>query len=410
MEMIFLKEAHSTHMPKLWSRDFILLLLANLFVYQGILMLIPTFPVYIKQIGGNDFEASLPFALVSISALILRSFSGNAADNFGRRPLLMIGLAILVLFNGSYFFTSVMSIIFVLRFVQGIGWGITSTLLATIMADIVPHNRRGEGTGYFSLSIIVATSLATILGITIMEYYGFNVILAVSTTLVIIGILLAQKLSITPIKKDVTAISNKSKNFQWSQLFEKRALLPAFLCFLHSVTLGGIMSFLMLYGQERGIENIWIYFVGHISMILISRPFAGKIFDRKGHAMVILPGLLFMMIGLVTLSYATSVDSLIIASLLYGLGYGAAHPSLQAWAITRSPADRKGAASGTFLSSLDLGYAVGAVLLGLIATHTNYAMMYRISTLFLVTFAIVYGSYLIKNKHEVFVNSDKKVA
>lgn len=408
--MIFLNEAHSIEMPKLWSKNFILLLLANLFVYQGILMLIPTFPVYIKEIGGNDFEASLPFALVSISALILRSISGNAADSFGRRPLLMIGLAILIFFNGSYFFTSVMSIIFVLRFVQGIGWGITSTLLATIMADIVPHNRRGEGTGYFSLSIIVATSLATILGITIMEYYGFNVILAVSTTLVVIGMLLAQKLSITPIKKDVTVITNKNKKFQWSQLFEKRALLPAFLCFLHSVTLGGIMSFLMLYGQERGIENIWIYFVGHISMILISRPFAGKFFDRKGHAMVILPGLLFMMMGLVTLSYATSVYSLITASLLYGLGYGAAHPSLQAWAIMRSPADRKGAASGTFLSSLDLGYAVGAVLLGLIATHTNYGMMYRISTLFLVIFAIVYGYYLINNKDEVFVNSDEKVA
>jgi len=404
-----LNKTTSVILPQLWSRSFISLLLANLFVYQGILMLIPSFPVYMKQLGGNDFEASLPFALVSISALILRSISGNAADIFGRRPLLTIGLVILFVFNCSYFISSIITIIFVLRFCQGIGWGITSTLLATIMADIVPPTRRGEGTGYFSLSIIMATSLATILGITIMKEYGFNAILCVSTLFVVIGSILAQGISIIPIKKDTASISRRKK-ITWGHLFEKKALLPAFLCFLYSITLGGIMSFLMLYGQERGIENIWLYFVGHLSMILISRPFAGKLFDRKGHAILILPGIVFMTLGLVTLSYATSMYSLLIASLLYGLGYGATHPSLQAWAIARSPADRKGAASGTFLSSLDIGYAVGAVLLGLLATHTNYAIMYRISTLFLVLFAVVYVSYLLKNKHEFLSKSAEKIA
>jgi hypothetical protein len=45
-----------------------------------------------------------------------------------------------------------------------------------------------------------------------------------------------------------------------------------------------------------------------------------------------------------------------------------------------------------------MGYSVGAVLLGLIATHTNYAVMYRISIVFLVAFAAIYGYHLIRNK------------
>jgi MFS family permease len=167
---------------------------------------------------------------------------------------------------------------------------------------------------------------------------------------------------------------------------------------LHSITFGGIMSFIMLFGQETGIQNVGIYFVGHVSMILISRPFAGKLFDRKGHAFVIVPGIVLMIAGLLMLSYSTTTYMLIASSLFYGLGYGAAHPSLQAWAIARSPVERKGAANGTFLSSLDLGYSVGAVLLGLIATHTNYAAMYRISIVFLVAFAAIYGYHLIRNK------------
>jgi MFS family permease len=381
----------------LWTKNYVLLLLGNLLLYQGILMLIPSFPVYMKQIGGNDLQASLPFAVFSISALIVRALSGNAADTLGRRPLLLAGLSILILFNSSYFFVSTIGVILVLRFCQGIGWGMTSTTFATIMSDIVPANRRGEGTGYFALSIIMATSLATIAGMEIMKRYDFTIILFVSTAFVMTGMLLTMAISLAPIKQLAKA-SRRKKGFAWSDLFEKKALLPSLLCFLHSITLGGIMSFLMLYGQEMGVENTWIYFIGHVSMILITRPFAGKLFDQKGHAVVIIPGVLLMITGLTILSYATSESTLLLASLFYGLGYGAAHPSLQAWAINRSPENRKGAANGTFLSSLDLGYAVGAVVLGLIATHTNYAMMYRISVLFLVAFAGIYGYHFFKTK------------
>ncbi len=382
---------------KLWTKNYVLLLLGNLLLYQGILMLIPSFPVYMKQIGGNDLQASLPFAVFSISALIVRALSGNAADTLGRRPLLLAGLLILILFNSSYFFVSTIGVILVLRFCQGIGWGMASTTFATIMSDIVPANRRGEGTGYFALSIILATSLATIAGIEIMKHYNFTTLLLVSTSLAVIGMLLTLGISIAPIKQLAKA-SHKNKSLTWSDLFEKSALLPSVLCFLHSITLGGIMSFLMLYGAEIGVENTWIYFAGHVAMILISRPFAGKLFDQKGHTVVIIPGVILMITGLTLLSYATSESSLLIASLFYGLGYGAAHPSLQAWAINRSPANRKGAANGTFLSSLDLGYAVGAVVLGLIATHTNYAIMYRVSVLFLIAFAGIYGYHVIKNR------------
>lgn len=389
----------STESPNMWSRDFLLLLVGNLFVYQGFLMLISTFPVYIKQIGGTDLQASLPFAVVSISALLVRAISGSAADTFGRRPLLILGLAILIITNCSFMYISTIGLILVLRFCQGLGWGTTSTVFATIMSDIVPAHRRGEGTGYFALSIIIATALASIAGIELMKRYDFQLVLQVSTTLVVLGMVCGLSISIAPIKKSAT-ITFASQKLSWSTLVEKQALLPSFLCFLHSITLGGIMSFIMLYGNEIGVENTWIYFIGHIAMILISRPFAGKLFDRRGHAVVIGPGILLMIVGLTLLSYATSEISLLVASLFYGLGYGAAHPSLQAWAIDRSPADRKGAANGTFLSSLDLGYAVGAVVMGLIASYTDYAMMYRVSTLFLVAFACTYGYHLIKSEKE----------
>jgi len=105
-----------------------------------------------------------------------------------------------------------------------------------------------------------------------------------------------------------------------------------------------------------------------------------------------------MMIGLVLLSYSHTVPLLVVASLFYGLGFGTVQPSLQAWAINRSPSHRKGAANGTFLSSIDLGYAIGAVLTGAIASVTSYAVMYRLSSLLLVLFLAVYVTVLMWQK------------
>lgn len=142
---------------------------------------------------------------------------------------LIIGLCILILLNVSYFWVPIISLILILRLFHGIGWGMTSTSIATVMSDIVPSKRRGKGTGYYVLSIILASSIAPIIAIAVMNYYSFNVVLTLSTVLLIIGMIIAQGISIAPIKKQVqNHTSTKSK------LFEKRALFPTFLCLLLS--------------------------------------------------------------------------------------------------------------------------------------------------------------------------------
>jgi predicted MFS family arabinose efflux permease len=51
---------------------------------------------------------------------------------------------------------------------------------------------------------------------------------------------------------------------------------------------------------------------------------------------------------------------------------------------------QRGLANGLFLNSLDLGIAVGALALGVIASLSSYAVMYRYSALFMALFLIIY--------------------
>lgn len=383
------------HSQKLWTKGYIFMLLSNLFIYLGFYMLTPTLPAYAKLSGGSSLESSLVVSTFSITSLLIRLFTGNIMDKIEIKPLLLIGTIILAASTLSYIWLPLDAII-LMRVVQGIGWGLASTGAAAIFSSIIPEKRRGEGMGYYSLSMIISMALSPVVAIVIMNLYSFKNIAIISIALVILGAIFLQGVNLN---KKSTTTSNSKKKINLKDAFEQKAALPSLLCFLLTVTLCGIMSYIMLYGKELKISSIWIYFVGYVAMVLLTRPAVGKIFDKKGHVVVILPGAICMIIGLIILSYAKSVPILLLSSLFYGVGYGAVQPSLQAWAVNRSPSNRKGAANGTFLSSMDLAYTFGSILLSFVAEKKSYGFMYRFSAIFIILLILIYSYNIFKSKY-----------
>lgn len=372
---------------KLWTKSYAFMIISNLFIYLSFYMLTPTLPAYAKLCGGSNLEASLVVSTFSITSLLVRLLIGNVMDKIEIKPLLFLGTIILAGSTLSYIWLPLDAII-VVRIIQGIGWGLASTGAAAIFSNIVPKEKRGEGMGYYSLSMIISMALSPMVAILIMNLYSFQNIAIISIFLAIIGTLF---LSQVKIPKKTYIKSKSNKKFSLADSFEKKAALPSLLCFLLVITLCGIMSYIMLYGKELKLTSIWIYFVGFVSMILITRPFIGKVFDEKGHTIIVIPGSISLIIGLILLSYANSILTLVLSSLFYGLGYGAVQPSLQAWAVNRSPSNRQGAANGTFLSSMDLSYTLGSIVLSSIAEHKSYAFMYRFSIIFILLLLVIYS-------------------
>jgi predicted MFS family arabinose efflux permease len=71
-------------------------------------------------------------------------------------------------------------------------------------------------------------------------------------------------------------------------------------------------------------------------------------------------------------------------------------PALQTWMIQSVEPRQRGLANGMFFNSLDLGVAVGSMILGAVALFTSYAVMYRYSilapALLLAVYLPVYAS------------------
>ena len=79
--------------------------------------------------------------------------------------MLIIAVVIHAICTFGYHFIDGMLFLCTLRFVQGMTYGMASTVIATTVASIVPESRRGEGIGYFTLSITLGSAIGPFLGI-----------------------------------------------------------------------------------------------------------------------------------------------------------------------------------------------------------------------------------------------------
>jgi MFS family permease len=159
-------------------------------------------------------------------------------------------------------------------------------------------------------------------------------------------------------------------------VFELRAVGPSLVMFFTNTAFGAVVTFIALYALEKGITNIGPFFTVYAAALALTRPLSGMLSDRLGTDVVVIPGLVLVAASMVLLSYANTLSIFLAAGIIFGLGFGAILPSMQALAVGKVSPNRRGAATGTFFMGFDLGIGAGAVLWGLVSSSIGYSKMY----------------------------------
>lgn len=129
---------------------------------------------------------------------------------------------------------------------------------------------------------------------------------------------------------------------------------------------------------------------------MITRAFAGRLYDRYGHIVVFLPGTSLILIAMLLLFWLPNSFILFLAAALYGLGFGTVQPALQAWAIDKASTNRKGMANATFFSFFDLGVGIGAIVFGQIAFLFYYDYIYLTAAFSIFSSMAIYLGLLVR--------------
>ena len=380
---------------KLWSRSYVFLIIANFFLFFGDNLLLPVLPVYVKKFGANDFQIGIVAGIFFATSILVRMFTSRMAAKTGRKTLLIIAMVVCCVAMLGYYFSAGLLLIILWRLIQGGGFGASTTLYGASVADMIPLKRMGEGMGIFGLGLTIAGALGPFLGAASVASSDFRWVFLVAGALVLVSIILTI-FSSTENHQTEQPKRQNLKDFL-SDFVEPRAIYPALYMLLIGLAMGGFFTYIVLYGEEIKVSQISLFFiVAAVSEFLI-RVVCGKLYDRHGMTIVVVPGALAGILACVVLAKANSLAMIIIASLLVGLAFGTIFPVADAIAMKSVSPERRVAANATVYNFLDIGMGLGPLLFGAVAQLSGYSQAFLISgAIFVIMLALAVLSRIFK--------------
>jgi len=368
--------------PRLWNRNYLVIITATAFISISFHMIAPTFPIYMEGLTKDIGVVGILTSLFMVSAVLIRPTSGSLADRYDRRIVFDVGIGIVSLSILGYVIFKTIPAIIITRLFHGAGWGLATTASGALASDNIPPKRMAEGISYLGLSSVLANSVGPALGLEVLNRHSAEIVFMLAAGFALIGWLIFLLGYEKPVgtEKIVAAIKPAPPR-GLSKWIAKEALLPASVIFFIGLVIGAISTFIALYAIELGITNIGFFFTIQAIATVFARPVIGRLADKKGYGLVVVPNMMMMIAALVAISIATGPVYFIIAAVLYGIGIGTITSMCQAMSLVNVNSERRGAANSTYFLGLDLGSGMGPILAGYSAKAIGYSGMYLSCTI-----------------------------
>ena len=389
---------------KLWTKDFILGTGINFFLminYYSLMVVVADFSM--KHYGVNPAIAGLAASIFIIGALFARFFSGGIMDTFGRKKLLTCGAICEVIFSLLYLSGFSLGLLFILRLLHGIAYGACSTTIGTIVTALVPDERKGEGVGYYMLSVTLGAAVGPFLGMFLTQNFSFTTlfiavsVVAAATLLSALIIKAPEAENYIEAKTHPQPKQKTKKKFTLSDYLEKSVMPISGVCAILFFCYSSLMTFLTPFAEEVGLAGpASVFFVVYALAMFVTRPFTGRMFDKKGDRIVMIPAFIGFIIGMIMLAISQNAVTMFIAAALLGYGVGTVQSSGLTMAVNTAPDNRLSLANSTFYVFLDTGVGIGPLILGVLAPLWGYRGLFMAMSV-VAGFALL--AYLILSKH-----------
>jgi MFS family permease len=333
-------------------------------VFLSAFQLLPTAPFEILSRGGSTFASGLFLGFLTYASAFSAPLTGAFSDRAGQRRILITTSLAITFFSIAYAIVPGYRIMLALVLVHGVFWSGLLSASAAYLTNSIPETRRGEGVAYWGLSSVAAIAVAPTIGFWVYRQ-GWTTLCVESAALNLVMAAIAWRLPHQPIAAERAARpAARRRHVEW------RVLALSITLFLYSFGYGGITSFTALYADVNGVSPKGIYLTALAVVILVTRPFSGRLGDRLGHRRVLLPCLALIAIGLGCLCLGGSLGWLLLSAAIFGTGFGTAYPLFVALVMEHVGPEGRGAAFGAILAAFDRGIGTGSTSMGwIIGAH-----------------------------------------
>ncbi|MFH1879666.1 MAG: MFS transporter [Bacillota bacterium] len=385
---------------KLLNKQYVMFSLINLIVSISFSMVSTTISKYAYSVGTTVAVAGAVAGVFSISALIVRPFSGVISDRMNRKTLLVISTLAMAVCTFFYGLVSDTGMLFLLRILHGAAFCVSSTVNMAMIPAFSPKDRVGEAVSYFGLSQTLAVFIGPSLGLALADAGGFPLNFMIAAVIVAAGGVIALLMDFQGTQVTVLSEARGKFSIRLKDIVATESLIFAGINIAMAATSGVENSLIALYGAAAGMGNIGWYFTLSAVALIISRLAFGKLADRRGLPLAMYLGTGLMIVGFLLLWNLTAVWMLAASAVIKTVGSGIVRPAVQAECIKSVPPDKRGAAASTFYIGSDIGQGVSPWLAGQIVDSSggNYGLAFSALAAPLALAAFLFAIFYKKRK------------
>ena len=408
-------ETNNQNDDRIFTKDFFLIFGALLFSALVMYALMSTVTEYATALGSSATIAGLVSGIYIFGGLCSRIYSANALERRDWKKLAIIFLSIHFLACIFYFFANNVTLLLIVRFIHGLGFGASANAIVTIASAILPKKRFAEAFGYFMLGTTIAVGLGPYISGFFYDNWGAIGSFGLATTfsaiaLVCIVILDVNKYEIMHNAEVDNHLDNQSTSIEDEAIEEKgiiRSIIDKILevpaipvsLFTALTSLGyvSILSFYRLYAVETDLVSAFsLFFLVYSVVLVASRPIAGRIQDNYGDRIICFTGIIAQAIGLFLIAWMPTTLTVLICAVCAALGFGTLNSACTAIVTRDTTVNRRPYAISTFYIFCDGTMGFGPALLGsFVSLSSGYAPVYFISS-FITLLALPIAFFALK--------------
>lgn len=359
----------------------------------------------LPQIAEAEFHIAARTAILSfivvfgVTKALTNYFTGALANRFGRRNLLVLGWLVGMPVPFILMWAPDWNWIVGANVLLGINQGLTWSSTVMMKIDLVGEKNRGLAMGLNEFAGYIAVALVAFLTGWIAGDYGLRPYpFYIGIFLAFAGLLTSWFL-IRDTRHHVAkeAASNavrKLKSVFWdTTLFDRN---------LGSVTQAGLVNNLndgmawglfpiLLAEKQLGIAEIGLVTAIYPAVWGVGQVFTGKMADDFNKKHILFFGMLLQGFALLLFVFADSLTHFIVLASLLGAGTAMVYPTFLATIAENTHPNDRAESLGVFRLWRDLGYAIGAILTGLIADAFGIVVSIAVIGLLTIASSVVLG-------------------
>jgi len=351
------------------------LLLLSLLVYSASLgVILYVIPLYSVSLGADKMFVGLITAAYAIAYTVSAPLWGKASDHVGRKLALTLGMLGYSLVTFLFAFTSDPAQVLVIRLLEGLTDSSFWTVPPALIADMYVPQDRGIALGKIGTAQLAGLIAGPLLGGILIKGINYSIIFYICSVIILLTVLLV---FFSVQEKKASSLETESSSETGPEIRgkTKKGFTVTYVNMgFSAIAFGVLVSQFVVHANEMlgpGKEDIGgLFLTSYYVAEAFIQPPAGKLSDIIGPYRATQLAYVMCTLGFFVLTFAPSPVFLLIAVIIAGLGIGMLYVTLTVSLMDMAPPSKRGLVSGVQNIAWGVGYFVGPMVGGIVATYS----------------------------------------